>query len=327
MKSITKGLIVSLLFVTGLAAVEQKAPAAAPAPKAEAAEANHIRVFTSDNDGGKITPKTIQAAFEKVGFIVEANNDMNTPFKRDFKNTHHDVYNLMVLWRKDTAMALAEKYPNFGLFVPMSMSIYTPKGAKTISVSSLSSKGIASVTGIPADEAALLDLDKKVEEALRAAMPKGNFETLPYKMKPTSEPMVVSVEFDQKGDDWEEAKDAIDMAFDGDLAPNGFVSPAFVDLNYDLDENDKDWYTFYDSYSICSIPVIYTVSKKHPEAGALAPCTMYFYQKKGEKKMHMGFPSVQKWISALNIEDKESIDVLLEAQKKFENILAKIIKQ
>ena len=293
---------------------------------AVAGEVNHIRVFTSDNNDGKITPKTIQAAFEKAGFFVEANNDMNTPFKRDFKNTHHDVYNLMVLWRKDTAMALGEKYPNFGLFAPMSMSIYTPKGAKTISVSSISSAGISSVTGIPADEKALLDLDKKVEEALKAAMPKGKFEPLPYKMKKPEGPLAVSIEFEQKGDDWEEAKDAIEMDFEGRLAPNGFVSPAFVDLNYDFDENDKEWYTFYESYSICSIPVIYTVSKLHPEAGALAPCSMYFYQKNGEKKMHMGFPSVQKWISAMNIEDKESIDILLEAEKKFKAILAKVTK-
>jgi len=117
-----------------------------------------------------------------------------------------------------------------------------------------------------------------------------------------------------------------EMDFEGRLAPNGFVSPAFVDLNYDFEENDKEWYTFYESYSICSIPVIYTISEKHPEAGALAPCTMYFYQKKGEKKMHMGFPSVQKWISAMNMDDKKSIDTLLEAEKKFKDILAKVTK-
>lgn len=310
MRLITRGLAIMLLLVVG----------------AFAANANHIRVFTTDNSDGKITPKTVQAAFEKAGFIVEANNDMNSPFKRDFNNTHNDVYNLMVVWDKKTALALGEKYPTFGLFAPMSMSIYTRKGSKSISVSSLSGAGIASVTGIPADEKALGDLDKKVEDVLKSALPNGKFEKLPYEMKASKEAMTVTVEFDQKGDDWEEAKDAIEMDFEGRLAPNGFVSPAFVDLNYDFEENDKEWYTFYESYSICSIPVIYTISQKHPEAGALAPCTMYFYQKKGENKMHMGFPSVQKWISAMNMDDKKSIDTLLEAEKKFKDILAKVTK-
>lgn len=305
-----RGFAIALLLVVG----------------AFATEANHIRVFTTNNSDKKITPKTIQAAFEKAGFIVEANNDMNAPFKRDFNNTHHDVYNLMVLWRKDTAMALAEKYPSMGLFMPLSMSIYTRKGSKDISVSSLSATGIASVTGIPANEKALVDLQKKIDEVLTSALPNGKFEKLPYSMKKTSEPMVVTFELDQKGDDWEEEKDDIDMKFDGKLSPNGFVSPAYVDINYDLEDKNKEWYTFYSSYSICSIPVIYTISKKHPEAGALAPCTMYFYLKKGEKKMHIGFPSVSKWISSMDIKDPKSIKVLKDAENKFKNILKEIAK-
>jgi hypothetical protein len=41
----------------------------------------------------------------------------------------------------------------------------------------------------------------------------------------------------------------------------------------------------------------------------------------------MGFPTVHKWISALNITDKPSLDVLLDAQGKFEAILAKLTGQ
>ena len=44
MKQITKGLILSLLVATGLAAQESKAPAPAPA--------HDVRVFTSDNSDG-----------------------------------------------------------------------------------------------------------------------------------------------------------------------------------------------------------------------------------------------------------------------------------
>jgi uncharacterized protein (DUF302 family) len=282
-----------------------------------------VRVFTADNSNGKITPKTIQAVFEKAGFMVEANNDMNGPFKRDFNNTNFDVFNLMVLWKKETFRELGPKYPKIGLFTPLSMSIYTRKGEKTISVSSITPAGIAAMTGIPADEKALVELGKSIEGALKAAMPNGHFVKLPYKMKAPEGPLVHEASF-KVGDDWEDTKDDLEMKFEGELAPNGFVSPAFVDLNYDLDEHDIDTYEFYDAYSICKIKVIYTVSKLHPEAGAFAPCTMYLYLKKGEDTIHMAFPTVHKWISALNITDKESIDVLLDAQGKFEKILEKI---
>ncbi len=310
MKKLVMGLLVALFAVSGLTA----------------AEANHVRVFSMDNADKKVTPKTIQAAFEKAGFMVEANNDMLGPFKRDFKVLHHDVYNLMVLWDKETFRKLGVKYPKIALFTPLSMSIYTMPGAKTINVSSLSPAGIAQMTGIPANEPALVALGKKIEGALKAAMPKGKFLDMPYKMVKPEGKLIATADFPVKGD-WEDAKDDLEMAFEGELAPNGFVSPAFVDLNYDLDEHDIDAYKFFDAYSICKIPVIYTVSQKHPEAGALAPCTMYLYMKKDENTIHMAFPTVYKWFSALNIKDKESRDVLLDAQGKFENILKKITKK
>jgi len=310
MKKRIKGLFLALFVVSGLTA----------------GEVNHVRVFSTENADGKITPKTIQAAFEKAGFMVEANNDMLGPFKRDFKVVHHKVYNLMVLWDKEIFRKMGAKYPKIALFTPLSMSIYTEKDAATINVSSLSSAGIAQMTGIPANEPALVELGKKIEKTLKTAMPKGKFREMPYKMVKAQGPLVHEVSIDvKKGADWEDTKDDLEMAFEGKLAPNGFVSPAFVDLNYDLDEHDIDTYKFFEAYSICKIPVIYTVSQKHPEAGALAPCTMYLYMKKDENTIHMAFPTVYKWFSALNIQDKASKDVLLDAQKKFENMLKELV--
>ena len=305
---IIKGLMIALLVISGL----------------YAAEANHVRIFSMENKDGKVTPKSIQEAFEKTGFMVEANNDMLVPYKRDFGKLYHKVYNLMVLWDKATFRKLAVKYPKIALFTPLSMSIYTMKGDSTINVSSLSPAGIAAMTGIPVNEPALAELGKKIEKALKLAMPKGAFKKMPYQMAKPEGPLVHEVSFKIKGDDWEEAKDDLEMAFEGELAPNGFVSPVFVDLNYDLGEHNIEAYDFFDAYSICKIPVIYTVSQKHPEAGAFGPCTLFLYTKKGEKVIHMGFPTVYKWFSALNIQDRESRDVLLDAQKKFEKILEKL---
>ncbi len=325
MKLITKGLVLSLLVSTGLMAVEKTAPAAA-APKAETAQTNDVRVFKSDNADGKITAKTVEEAFKKAGFTIAANNDMNFPFKRDFNQTSFDYYNLMVVYRKDTALALATKYPDIGLFTPMSLSIWCKKGDKTISVSSLKASAMAKIMKIPEDNPAMVALGKKVEEALKSAMPKGTFIKLPYKMKKPTHDIITRISFKQKGDDWEDAKDDFETAFEGELAPNGFVMAGFTDVNYDLDEHDIEDYLFYDVYSICKIAVIYEVAKLHPEAGAFAPCSAYKYQKKGEKTVHMAFPNVYKWIAALNITDKASIDVLLDAQKKFEAMLAKLSK-
>jgi uncharacterized protein (DUF302 family) len=125
-------------------------------------------------------------------------------------------------------------------------------------------------------------------------------------------------------EEWKDEKESLQMEFEGTLAPNGFVMAGFNDLNHDFKESKYEAYDFYDVYSICKLPVIYTVAKVHPEAGAYAPCSLYMYNKIDTNTIEMGFPSVYNWISSLAIEDKESIDILMSAQTKMEAILKKL---
>ena len=326
MKLILKGLLLSLLVSSGVMANEVISVKTVKPTTSVTTQTHDVRVFVSDNKDGKITPKLIEEVFEKAGFVIAANNNMNAPFMRDFNNTTFDVYNLFAVFRKDTVLALAENYPEIGLFSPMTMSIYTKKGDTTISISSLRPSAMARMMNIPQDNPAILDLDKKIVDTLKSIMPNGKFVALNYKMKKPTENIITRVSYKQKGDDWEDAKDDFQMAFESELARNRFVMAGFSDLNFDLDDNDKDWYTFYDVYSICKIEVIYEVAKTHPEAGAFAPCSAYMYQKKDDETVYMAFPNVHKWIAALNIQDKKTIEVLLDAQKRFESILAKVSK-
>jgi uncharacterized protein (DUF302 family) len=318
MKKIVQSVLIVILITSGIMAKDKAV--------SEIKNDNSVRVFVSENKNGKITAKLVEEAFKKSGFVIAANNDMNFPFKRDFNQTSFDYYNLMVVYRKDTALSLATKYPDIGLFTPMSLSIWCKKGENKISVASLNIQTMSKMMGIPVNDPAMILLDKNIEKALLLAMPTGKFVQLDYKMKMPAHDIITRVTLEQKGDDWEDAKDDFETDFEGELAPNGFVMAGFTDINYDLDEHDIDTYLFYDVYSICKIAVIYEVAKLHPEAGAFAPCSAYKYQKKDEKIIHMAFPNVHKWIAALNIEDNASISVLLDAQKKFEDMLLKLSK-
>jgi uncharacterized protein (DUF302 family) len=283
-----------------------------------------IQVFTADNSNGKITPETIEAAFKKAGFYISANRDMNGPFKKQFKETTFDVYNLFTFFSKKDTLELVKKYPNIGLFAPMSMSIYTRKGEKTISVSSLTPGAMSKIMNIPADNKALAKIGKMVKEALKLALPGGSFETLPYSVQAATDPLVTAYKSELDEDDIASAKEDFQMEFEGTLATNGFVMAGFNDLNADFEEKNFKEYDFYDVYSICKLPVIYTVAKMYPEAGAYAPCSLIMYKKKNEKEMNVAFPSVYNWISSMDIKDKASLDVLLEAQKSMHNILTEL---
>jgi len=282
-----------------------------------------VQILTADNAKKKITPESIASAFEKAGFFINDNRDMNVPFKNHCKRLQYQTYNLFTIFKKDAVLKLVKKYPNIGLFSPMSMAIYSENGSKTISVSSLSASAMAKIMGIPADDADLVAYGKLVQDTLRVALPNAKVEKVSYDMKKPEGDLVWSTKLTFDGD-WEDTKDDFEMEFEGSLAPHKFIMAGFNDLNYDFEEAEYEEYNFYDVYSICNIAVIYTVAIKHPEAGAFAPCSLYMYNKKDTNTIEMGFPAVYNWIASLAIEDKESIHELMLAQKNMEKILTEL---
>ncbi len=284
--------------------------------------AQDIEVFTSDNSDKKITTKSIEEAFTKAGFFISANRDMNTPFKKQFKESSFEVYNLFTFYKKDVVLALAKKYPNIGLFAPMSMSIYTKKGDKNISVSSLSAEAMQKIMKIPAEEKLLTDLRTLVVKTLKEAMPKGEFKPLPYKMVKAKGELVTTYTMEMDKDDWDEELEDFKMGFEGELAPNGFVIAGQNNLGDDFDDVNYTGFDFYEVYSICKLPVIYTIAKTRPEAGAFAPCSLYLEKPKDKPEMTVAFPSVYNWMSSMAIEDKKDMDVLEDAQKRMKKILS-----
>ncbi|AKF25437.1 hypothetical protein YH65_08675 [Sulfurovum lithotrophicum] len=320
MKIVVKGILCLSLFMGTVWAKEVKSAS----PAAQKSTAGDIQIFTSDNAGGKITPATIEAAFKKEGFFISANRDMNVPFKKKFKETSFDVYNLFTFFSKKETLELAKKYPSIGMFSPMSMSIYTKKGDKKISISSLRVEAMAKILKIPADDAVLVKIGAMVKEALKTAMPQGKFEALSYSVQEPKGSLVSSYEMEMDPEEWEDEKEEFKMEFEGTLSTYGFVIAGTNDLNHDFKENKYEGYDFYDVYSICKLPVIYTVAKTHPEAGAYAPCSLYMYKKKGENSMHLAFPSVYNWISSMDIKNKESLEVLEEAQGSMNKILSEL---
>ena len=291
-----------------------------------AANAQDIRIYTADNQGGKINPEGIEKAFTDAGFYITGRNDMNIPFDAKYKKHPHELYYLMTLHKKDFVNKLAKKYPEIALFTPLSMSIFTRNGDKTISVSSMSVDGIAKVTGIPADNADLVAYMKDVADALAKGLPNGKFENVNYKIAKPEGDLVTrfTMEMDVKDDEIEDEAEGIQEELEAGLETGGFVVAGFNQLAPDFANAGNDVYDFFDVYSICKVPVIYTVSKTHPEAGAFAPCTLYMYKKKGEKVVHFAYPSVYNWMSSIDVADKESKEVLLNAQTLMNNTLSEV---
>ena len=304
---------------------ETKATQSKKQEKAASAKLEAPVVVAADNANGKITPKSIEDVFSKAGFFINDNRNMLPPFKKNFGKTHHDVYTLFTVFKKPYVLKLAKKYPNIGLFTPLSMSIWSPKGSKKIYISRLSANTVAKIMGIDANDPDLISYINEVDGAINKALPGASRIDLGYlPAKPEGE-LVYSVSIKMgEGADPEEFKDDLQMKFEGALPKAEFILAGFNDLNYDFDEAEYDGYSFYDVYSICNLEVIYTVSQKYPEAGAFAPCSLYMYNKVDTDTVEMGFPTVYNWIATMHMSDEASKKVLIKAQKRMENILEKL---
>ncbi len=318
MKLLIKGMLCASLVMSSVVAKEAIKN---DVKKVAVTQSSDIEIITSENSDGKITPKTIEDAFKKAGFTVSANRDMNGPFKKQFKESTFDTYNLFTFYKADAVLDLVKKYPNVGLFAPMSMSIYTKKGEKTISVSSLTVGAMAKIMKAPADDKTLLALRTLVKNTLQKAMPKGTFSSPTYTQQDAKGELVTSYSMQMDAKDWDDELDELKMGLEGELAPNGFVIAGFNNLGDAFEESKYEDFDFYEVYSICKLPVIYTIAKSRPEAGAFAPCSLYLSKKKNDKMMHIAFPSVYNWMSSMAIENKEDIKVLETAQAGMKKIL------
>ena len=284
-----------------------------------AAETQNIQIFSVDNSKGAINAKSIEKAFNASGVIVDVNNDMNSIFSKRYGKVHHKNYNLAIFTNPKLVSKLMKKYPKIGLITPLSMSIYEDGAKNTINISTLSLAGMARVTEIPATDPDLIEYAKSVDAALHKALPNGKYLSVNHNTK-SSKPLTTefTTEFElEDGDTYVDAKDSFEEEFESELGPVGFLIPK----SYKLEHDDYD---FFDTYSIIRFNAIYPVSKNHPDAGAYAPFSLVIYKKKDEDTVHIGFPSIDNWISDLDITDEATVKAVRETHDKIKNILEEL---
>ena len=280
----------------------------------------NLQIFSVDNSSGTINAKSVEKAFNASGLIVDVNNDMNSIFSKRYGSVHHKNYNLAIFRNEKLISKLMDKYPSIGLITPLSMSIYENSKTKTISISTLSLDGMARITKIPVSNKDLIKYAKSVDKALHNALPNGKYLTVKHNIKASSNSLTTNftTEFElEDGATYKEVKKEFTDEFEGELAPVGFLVPK----SYQIEHKDYD---FYDTYSIIRFNAIYPVSKNHPDAGAYAPFSLLIYKKKGDNSVHIAYPSIDNWISDLDISDKKTIEVVNQTHNMIKDILTEL---
>ncbi|QSZ42985.1 hypothetical protein GJV85_12995 [Sulfurimonas aquatica] len=148
-------------------------------------------------------------------------------------------------------------------------------------------------------------LDKWTTDTFGGKVVISEYDTLPAKPMMTFE-----FEVDREGDivEWAEGfQEEFEAAFEEKkyiiAGFKNFKSTYEEDLEMDFEEYDQFFV-----YGLCHFTYSYGIfNKGRPDAGALAPCAMYFYIKPGSNKMVVGMPRLETWLHVMKITDKDKI--------------------
>lgn len=275
-----------------------------------------FHLYSVDNKDGKISPQSIEEALKSNGFTIGENANIQAELLHIFKDNNFKVYNNISFYHKEITLELLKKQAESGVLVPMGMVVYQLLNEDDLHIVLPTAGMQAKIIGKHSQE--LKSLEAKVLKVITTL-----FATAKHSYNDTSKSvrkeLLTKYIMDLKGSDFEDAREELEESFEEKFAKAGFAMPGYFDLTDELGEGSP--YDFYVTYAICKLDVLRTIVKIEPEAAVLGPCTTMIYKKKNEDKIVMGFASMYNWISSANIEDKASVNALLELQSVYENIL------
>lgn len=201
--------------------------------------------------------------------------------------------------------------PQAAGFQPFNLLIYKKKAEDVTYIGHIDPNTMLDITGVTnkADRKAFVDMYKPLDAYVTKEFG-GKVETSEFTALPAEPMMTFEVEVDREGD----LSDFID-SFQEDMEA-AFEDKHYIIAGYknyketyedDLEMPFEEYDKFF-VYGLCHFTFSYNIfNKGRPDVGAFAPCSMYFYIKKGSNKMIVGMPRLSTWVSVMNIKDKTMI--------------------
>ena len=259
---------------------------------------------------------TLITKIDSVGFSsVAINTHIENFYYRKYKEKGVEMISFFGLKNDEKLRPLLLANPDFGAYAPFNFLVYKTLDIKTDDSTWFGHLGAET----------MLDIIGEKDPALRKDFTDmfAGWDTFVTKeMKPTKTKKFERTEalpthgltklvkkFD-KPDDLEEFIEELVGDHDGRFAKHNFIIAGFVDFKFEFDDQELE-FDKYDAYWVsllCHFEFSNSIfNRGTPEAGMFAPCSVYFYIPKGTNEVHVGYASVENWISGLNMKDEKQI--------------------
>ena len=203
---------------------------------------------------------------------------------------------------------ILKKAPNAAGFQPFNAHIYKKVDEDVTYIGHVAPETMLDITGVKDADVrkAYIDmyepLDKWVTDNFGGKVVISEYDSLPAKPM-----MEFEIPVDRSGDivEWAEGfQEELEAAFE----EKKYIIAGFKNFKATYEEDLEMEFGEYDQffvYGLCHFTYSYNIfNKGRPDAGAFAPCAMYFYIKAGSDTMVVGMPRLETWLNVMKIKDE-----------------------
>lgn len=269
---------------------------------------------------------------EGIGFVLsDPHERINDGYATKYGGTNLDNLGFFSLTADEALRPLLLKAPELGGFSPFNLHIYKVKGEEVTRVGHVTPNTMLDIVGVQ-DKAIRAEFTKIFEplDALVDEKLGGKVEIVQYDKLPAQPMLRFEIEVDREGalsDFIDSFQEEFEAAFEEKkyiIAGYKNFREAYADLELEFPKYDA-----YFVYSLCHFTFSNGVfnlvdgqeGDARPDAGAFAPCSMYFYIEKGSNKMVVGMPKLENWIAVMSIKDKKMVDAIHTLDKEIVGIM------
>ncbi len=281
-----------------------------------------------DKELGLMVKKLNSIGFDAVG----KNEHIETHYYNKYKEKNLDLLNFYPVVDKELIRELLLANPDFGAYTPFNLLAFkkmAKDGGDMTWYGHLNADLMLNIIGEKdkANKKKFKDMVAKLDKLVIKEMKPTKEKILSFDGELPAKPLLKMVMKFDKPDDIEEFVEEFIMKHDGLFAKKEFIIAGFLDLKFEYGDMDLafDKYDAYWVSSLCHFGFSNSVfNHGDPQAGLFAPCSVYFYIPKGKNELHVGYATVNNWISTTGIKDSKKIAYMKEisnsVEKAFEEL-------
>jgi len=263
-----------------------------------------------------------------IGFVLsDPHERINDAYKTKYGGTNLDNLGFFSVTKDAAVGPLLLKEPSLGGFSPFNLHVWKKQSEDKTYVGHITPETMLDITGVKDADvrakfiATFPELDAMIEKEIGSKVQIVEYSALPAKPMMTFElPFERGASLDAFISDFQ---GKFEVAFEA----NQYIIAGYKDIKGSMTDNNIEFGRFdaYWVYSLCHFKFSEGIfNQGRPDAGALAPCSMYMYVEKGSNKVMIGMPRLATWTAVMGIKDQKMNDSITALDKEIVKIMTEL---